>query len=116
LFDVTVRHIAFAHRSVWRCRSELRRQARLVRRGDQHLRPLDADSPEQAAILGEEHREVVAALGRLPDRQRESQILRYFLDLSGPEVAAVMGISQGTVKSTTSRALAALARELKERS
>jgi RNA polymerase sigma-70 factor (sigma-E family) len=99
-----------------RCRSELRRQARLQRRADQNLRPLDAESPEQAAILGEEHRAVVAALWRLPARQRESLILRYFMDLSESEVAAAMGISQGTVKSTTSRALVALARQLKERS
>jgi RNA polymerase sigma-70 factor (sigma-E family) len=99
-----------------RCRSELRRQARLQRRADQNLRPLDAESPEQAAILGEEHRDVVAALRRLPARQRESLILRYFMDLSESEVAAAMGISQGTVKSTTSRALVALARQLKERS
>jgi RNA polymerase sigma-70 factor (sigma-E family) len=99
-----------------RCRSELRRQARVQRRADQNLRPLDAESPEQAAILGEEHRDVVAALRRLPARQRESLILRYFMDLSESEVAAAMGISQGTVKSTTSRALVALARQLKERS
>jgi RNA polymerase sigma-70 factor (sigma-E family) len=99
-----------------RCRSELRRQARLQRRADQNHRPLDAESPEQAAILGEEHRDVLAALRRLPDRQRESLILRYFMDLPEPEIAAAMGVSQGTVKSTTSRALAALARQLKERS
>jgi RNA polymerase sigma-70 factor (sigma-E family) len=99
-----------------RCRSELRRQARLQRRADQKHRPLDAESPEQAAILGEEHRDVLAALRRLPDRQRESLILRYFMDLPEQEIAAAMGVSQGTVKSTTSRALAALARQLKERS
>jgi len=98
-----------------RCRSELRRQARLQRRADQSHRPPDPESPEQAAILGEEHRNVLAALQRLPDRQRESLILRYFLDLPEPEIATAMGISQGTVKSTTSRALAALARQLKER-
>jgi len=96
------------------CRSELRRQARLQRRADQNHRPLGPESPEQAAILGEEHRDVLAALRRLPERQRESLILRYFLDLAEPEIAAVMGVSQGTVKSTTSRALAALARQLKE--
>jgi RNA polymerase sigma factor (sigma-70 family) len=99
-----------------RCRSELRRQARLQRRADQNHRPLDAESPEQTAILGEEHRDVLAALRRLPDRQRESLILRYFMDLPDPEIATAMGVSQGTVKSTTSRALAALARQLKERS
>jgi RNA polymerase sigma-70 factor (sigma-E family) len=97
-----------------RCRSELRRRARLQRRADQDRRPLEAESPEQAAILGEEHRDVLAALRRLPDRQRESLILRYFMDLSEPEIATAMGVSQGTVKSTTSRALAALARQLKE--
>ena len=64
----------------------------------------------------EEHRDVLAALRRLPDRQREALILRYFMDLPEPEIATAMGISQGTVKSTTSRALAALARRLKERS
>jgi RNA polymerase sigma-70 factor (sigma-E family) len=96
------------------CRSELRRRARLERRADRHHRPLDAESPEHAAILGEEHRDVVAALQRLPDRQREALILRYFLDLDEPSIATAMGISQGTVKSTTSRALAALARQLKD--
>jgi RNA polymerase sigma-70 factor (sigma-E family) len=99
-----------------RCRSELRRQARLERRADRNHRPIEAESPEQAAILGEEHRDVLAALRRLPDRQREALILRYFMDLPEPEIATAMSISQGTVKSTTSRALAALARGLKERS
>jgi RNA polymerase sigma factor (sigma-70 family) len=74
------------------------------------------DSPEQAAILGEEHRDVLVALQRLPHRQREALILRYFLDLAEPQIAAAMGVSQGTVKSTTSRAIAALARHLREQS
>jgi RNA polymerase sigma-70 factor (sigma-E family) len=99
-----------------RCRSELRRRTRLERRADRSHRPLDAETPEQAAILGEEHRDVVAALRRLPARQREALVLRYFMDLPEPEIATAMGISQGTVKSTTSRAIAALARQLKERS
>lgn len=97
------------------CRSELRRRSRLERRADRHHRPLDGESPEHAAILGEEHRDVIAALRQLPDRQREALILRYFLDLPEPEIAAAMGISPGTVKSTTSRALGALARQLKDR-
>lgn len=99
-----------------RCRSELRSQARLERRSDRNHRPLSPDSPEQAAILGEEHRDVLAALRRLPDRQREVLVLRFFVDLPESEIAAAMGVSQGTVKSTTSRALAALARQLKESS
>jgi RNA polymerase sigma-70 factor (sigma-E family) len=97
-----------------RCRTELRRQARLARRADRHHRLLDADSPEQVAILGEEHRDVLAGLRLLPARQREALILRYFLDLPETEIAAAMGISQGTVKSTLSRALAALGKQLRE--
>jgi RNA polymerase sigma-70 factor (sigma-E family) len=98
-----------------RCRTELRRRIRLERRADIYHRPLDTESPEEAAILGEEHREVLAALSRLPHRQREALALRYFLNLPEAEIATAMGVSQGTVKSTTSRALAALGRLLKER-
>ena len=60
-----------------------------------------------------EHREVLAALRRLPDRQREVLALRYCLDLSPQDVAVAMGISEGTVKSASSRGLAALGRMLK---
>jgi DNA-directed RNA polymerase specialized sigma24 family protein len=41
-------------------------------------------------------------------------VLRFYGELGEPEIAAAMGISQGTVKSTTSRALAALGRLVKE--
>jgi RNA polymerase sigma factor (sigma-70 family) len=57
---------------------------------------------------------VLAALLRLPPRQREALVLRYFLDLPDAEIAAVMGVRAGTVKSTTSRAIASLGRLLKE--
>jgi RNA polymerase sigma-70 factor (sigma-E family) len=73
-----------------------------------------AASAEETVLVGEEHAAVLAALRRLPDRQREALVLRYFLDMTEPEIAASMGIGQGTVKSTTSRALAALGRLLEE--
>ena len=73
----------------------------------------DAESAEARVVLGEEYREVLAALRRLPDRQREAVALRYCLDLPVDEVAAVMGISPGTVKSATSRGIAAITRTLK---
>lgn len=41
-------------------------------------------------------------------------MLRYYLELSEAEIAAAMGVARGTVKSTTSRALAALAKKLGE--
>jgi RNA polymerase sigma factor (sigma-70 family) len=51
---------------------------------------------------------------RLPARQREALVLRYFADMSEHETAQAMGVSRGTVKSTTARALAALDRMLRE--
>ena len=51
-------------------------------------------------------------MARLPVRAREILALRYYLDLPQEEIAAILGISRGTVSSTISRALAALGRDL----
>jgi RNA polymerase sigma-70 factor (sigma-E family) len=48
------------------------------------------------------------ALDRLPDRMRAAVMLRYFEDMTEPEIAAALGVSLGTVKSTVSRAVARL--------
>ena len=79
-------------------------------------RPGESDSAESEALLGEEHRQVLLAIRRLPARQREALVLRYYLDLDEGEIATSMRVSRGTVKSTTSRALAALGRILEEQS
>ena len=73
-----------------------------------------AESAEASVLLGEEQRTVAAALWKLPRRQREAVVLRYYLDLSIEETAQAMGVSSGTVKSATHRALAAVGRTLKE--
>jgi len=51
---------------------------------------------------------VIAALRGLAPRQREAIVLRYYADLSGPQIASVMGITLGAVKRHTARALARL--------
>jgi RNA polymerase sigma factor (sigma-70 family) len=51
---------------------------------------------------------VRGALDRLPERMRAAVMLRYFEDMTEPEIAAALGISLGTVKSTVSRAVAKL--------
>jgi RNA polymerase sigma factor (sigma-70 family) len=73
-----------------------------------------AESAEARALLSDEQRVVAAALRKLPRRQREALVLRYYLDLSVEETAQAMGVSQGTVKSATHRALAVVGRILKE--
>lgn len=51
---------------------------------------------------------LMAAMRRLPERQRACVVLRYFEDLDVAETAATLGCSQGTVKSQTSKALGSL--------
>lgn len=96
------------------CRSALRQRVRAARRDSEAPAAVLATSAEQAALRGEEYRQVLLALRRLPDRQREALVLRFYLDLTEPEIAHSMGVSPGTVKSTTSRGLAALGRLLEE--
>jgi RNA polymerase sigma-70 factor (sigma-E family) len=48
------------------------------------------------------------AIDRLPDRMRTAVVLRYYEDMTEAEVAEILGVSLGTVKSTVSRAVAKL--------
>lgn len=93
-------------------RSRLRR-IRVARRHLQQLVP--APSAESAAVLAEDHREVLHALRGLPARQREALVLRYWAGMSEAQIAAAMGVSTGSVKTHTSRAMVALTRDLRSR-
>jgi RNA polymerase sigma-70 factor (sigma-E family) len=68
----------------------------------------DAASAEHGAMGSLEHQEVIVALRRLPERQREVLVLRYYADLSEADIADAIGISRGAVKSHASRGMAAL--------
>ncbi len=71
--------------------------------------------PDRGLVDGgavEQRDELTRALGVLTARQRRVVVLRYLLDLPEAEVAADLGISVGTVKSTASRAFARLRSEL----
>jgi RNA polymerase sigma-70 factor (sigma-E family) len=94
------------------CRSAHR--VRFRRQGVTLDAPLDTASAEDIALLGEANRQVLVAIRRLPARQREAVVLRYYLDMTEDQAAQSMGVSRGTVKSATSRGLAALARLLEE--
>ena len=64
-----------------------------------------APSPEAAAVAAERRDELLEALGRLDERDREVLVHRFLLELGEEETATALGIRRGTVKSRTSRAL-----------
>jgi RNA polymerase sigma-70 factor (sigma-E family) len=57
---------------------------------------------------GGDRHDTLAALASLPRGQRAVIVLRFYEDLTEAQTAAALGISVGTVKSQTSRALSAL--------
>ncbi|EOD69657.1 SigE family RNA polymerase sigma factor [Amycolatopsis vancoresmycina] len=83
------------------------RHLKVVRRAPQE-RPPDEPSAEVTALAGWEHRRLRAVLVKLPRRQREVLVLRYWLDLSTAAIAETLGISVGTVKATAHHAIANL--------
>lgn len=93
-------------------RSRMRRRAVAARLGLN--RRGDAATAEDTAELRADQRQVLAAIDRLPTRQRQCLCLRYYLDLGDAEVAAAVGISLGSAKTHLRRGLAALARTLED--
>lgn len=91
------------------------------RRGLMSLRHREAlmvedqlDTLEDKILLGVEKARVVGALRRLPPRQRDCLLLRYYLDLSGTEIAETLHITPNSVKTHCRRGLAALKATLGE--
>jgi RNA polymerase sigma-70 factor (sigma-E family) len=75
----------------------------------------DAAPADQAAIVHLEHGIVRAAIRALPTRQREVVVLRYYANASEAEIAQILGISTGSVKTHASRGLRVIAAALEER-
>ena len=70
-----------------------------------------ADKVERAQVIGIIEEEV----SRLPGRQREAFLMRYWEEMDVAETAAAMGCSEGSVKTHCSRATHALAKALRAR-
>jgi RNA polymerase sigma-70 factor (sigma-E family) len=104
--------LAYIRSSVFNgCRSVHRRATVARKHAPRLATPPDLPDGLPAAA---ERTELTAALRLLPRRQREVLVLRYYLDLDAAEIAATLGITQGAVRATSSRGLAALARQLGE--
>ncbi len=74
----------------------------------------DSDEPSARLERSQTIRLLERAIEKLPTRQREAFVLRYWEEMDVAETAAIMGCSDGSVKTHCSRAVHALAIELKK--
>ncbi|HUR13034.1 MAG TPA: SigE family RNA polymerase sigma factor [Mycobacteriales bacterium] len=73
---------------------------------------LEGLSAEETVVTAADRDALVVGLRQLSRRQRQVLVLRYYLDLSEAEISDSLSISKGSVKTHTSRGLAALAAQL----
>ncbi len=69
-------------------------------------------TPQETAEREEEAQSMRQALERLSASHREVLVLRYYSELTVPEISGALGVREGTVKSRLSRALDSLRQEL----
>lgn len=103
--------LAYLRRAVVnRSRSVLRHRTVVARHATREAQAPQPTGPgaDQEVLERERRAAVLDALAALPRRQREVLALRYYLDLSEADIAAILGISRGAVKSHASRGAAAL--------
>jgi RNA polymerase sigma-70 factor (sigma-E family) len=115
--------LAYLRRSVVNgCRTTFRHQGvedrylRTESGGAEALGRRSAESAETAVMRHDEGDSLMKAVRRLPQRQREVLVLRYYSDLSEHQIAEALDISPGAVKSHAHRALAVLRESLGGRS
>ncbi len=88
---------------------------RTISQQDSILEALPGDDvPEAALIEAETTCEVLGALGQLPGHQREVVVLFYYQELSQKEIAAILQVPVGTVKSRLSLGLRRLREIIRE--
>jgi RNA polymerase sigma factor (sigma-70 family) len=97
-----------------RVRASGRRHQVELRLADSYRPGGAAPSPEAAAVAAEDTRRLLGFVNELGDEDRVVISSRYFLELSGEETAAALGIPEGTVKSRLSRALSRLRTRVEE--
>ena len=112
--------------AVFYLRTRVLAGCRTVLRGSSAARALalvdPADGPpapgmictSTASLGAAERRALLCAVRRLPARQREALVLRFYLGEPEAEVARLMGIRRGAVRSVTYRALVAVGRLAEE--
>ncbi|GAA4916916.1 RNA polymerase sigma-70 factor (ECF subfamily) [Stackebrandtia albiflava] len=101
--------LAWIRRVAWNLATSRHRRVAVARRFLQRSSP-----PEPHPGMSPDHVALVAALRKLPEKQRRAVVLHYLGDLSVAEIAAQTGAKEGTVKSWLHRGRSELARYLNE--
>jgi RNA polymerase sigma-70 factor (ECF subfamily) len=65
----------------------------------------DSPGPERAAVARHEVEQLAILMGKLPERQRLAVLLRHQQGMSYAEIAAVLGVPEGTAKTSVHRGL-----------
>jgi RNA polymerase sigma factor (sigma-70 family) len=103
LTRMRIRHLLVARRHLQASAAQLPLQGETV------------GSAESLALLHDDQRQLVTSLHQLPSRQREALVLRYWMNLSENEMATVMKISGGSVKTHLARGMAGLSKTMEDR-
>ncbi|GLZ80771.1 RNA polymerase sigma24 factor [Actinorhabdospora filicis] len=101
--------IAWVRRVAWNLAMSRHRRLAVVRRFLARSGP-----PEAHPGMSPDHVALVAALRRLPDKQRRALVLHYLADMPIAEIARETGAKEGTVKSWLHRGRTEMAKHLTE--
>jgi len=107
--------VAYLFRSVRNEAMDMLRSRHRAARAKEHLFTFHAGDPREAADLETLRRDVESSLFQLPGDQREAVVLKIWGDLSFPEGAAVLGLSEKAFEHRYYRGLSALERILRNR-
>lgn len=106
--------VAYLNRAVVNGGRDVLRHGRRVTALEPRMvpRPEEVSSAENDAIEHDDADRLWQAVQKLPPRQRQVLVLRYYLNQSEAEIADTLQVSRGSVKQHASRGLAALARHM----
>ncbi|MGH3661303.1 MAG: SigE family RNA polymerase sigma factor [Micromonosporaceae bacterium] len=103
--------VAWVRRVAWNLATSRHRRLKVARRFLARSGP-----PEPHPDASPDHVALVAALRKIPQRQRQAVVMHYLADMSVADIAADTGVALGTVKSWLHRGRAELAKYLTEAS
>jgi RNA polymerase sigma-70 factor, ECF subfamily len=89
-----------------------RSRRRIISIDDLTLWQVNEEGPEAAALLAEDKAALLTAVRRLPADRQELLALKFVEHLSNAEIAAIMGRSEGAIKSLYHRTLLTLRQEM----